>query len=416
MPKHDPERDSFYRHAIEGCEGPLQGIRVLDVTTTWAGPRCSGVLADYGAEVIKIELRDPSEIGRRLPPMLPGIDPPESYFNATVNKNKKNLCLDLRKPEGQEVLLRLAKTADVLVENFKKGTLASWNCGYEHLCAVSPEIVYVSITGFGQYGPYSDLPGYDPTAQAMSGFMHLNAQDDEAMPLKAPIFLADEIAGLHGAMAVMAALLYCQKTGKGQHIDVSLLDAMIDSCTGMHTLAARGVSTPRLGNTFSFAAPANAYRCSDGWVHAGVLLDSHWQRLTHLVGHPELAEHRDYATIPARVAHREEVDTILADWCSKRTREEVLRAFEESRITAAPIFTPAETIECPQVQAREALEEVTTSGGQTLRLPAPAAKFSKTPVRIRMSAPLPGAHTLDLLEQIGYDKEEIERLARADVI
>jgi formyl-CoA transferase len=229
MPEHDPERDLFYRDAIEGCAGPLQGVRVLDVTTTWAGPRCSGVLADYGAEVIKIELRDPPEVARRLPPMLPDTDPPESYFNATVNRNKKNLCLDLRKPEGREVLLRLGETADVFVENFKKGTLASWNCGYKDLCSVKPEIIYVSITGFGQYGPYSHLPGYDPTAQAMSGFMHLNAQDDEAMPLKAPTFLADEIAGHHGAMAAMAALLYRQKTGTGQHVDVSLLDAMIDS-------------------------------------------------------------------------------------------------------------------------------------------------------------------------------------------
>jgi formyl-CoA transferase len=416
MPEHDPERDLFYRHAIEGCEGPLQGIRVLDVTTTWAGPRCSGVLADYGAEVIKIELRDPPEVARRLPPMLPDTDPPESYFNATVNKNKKNLCLDLRKPEGREVLLRLAKTVDVFVENFKKGTLASWNCGYEHLCVVNPEIVYVSITGFGQYGPYSHLPGYDPTAQAMSGFMHLNAQDDEAMPLKAPIFLADEIAGLHGATAAMAALLYRQRAGRGQHIDISLLDAMIDSCTGIHTLAARGVPTPRLGNTFSFAAPANAYRCSDGWVHAGALLDSHWQRLTRLLGRPELAEHPNYATIPARVAHRDEVDEVLADWCSKRTREEVIRSFEEAQVAAAAILTPAETIEDPHVKAREAIGEVTTDRGQTLRLPAPAAKFSKTPVRIRVSAPPPGAHTEDILKQIGYDEADIRRMARADVI
>ena len=246
--------------------------------------------------------------------------------------------------------------------------------------------------------------------------MHLNAQDDEAMPLKAPIFLADEIAGLHGATAAMAALLYRQRAGRGQHIDISLLDAMIDSCTGIHTLAARGVPTPRLGNTFSFAAPANAYRCSDGWVHAGALLDSHWQRLTRLLGRPELAEHPNYATIPARVAHRDEVDEVLADWCSKRTREEVIRSFEEAQVAAAAILTPAETIEDPHVKAREAIGEVTTDRGQTLRLPAPAAKFAKTPVRIRVSAPPPGAHTEDILKQIGYDEADIRRMARADVI
>jgi formyl-CoA transferase len=348
--------------------------------------------------------------------MLPGIDPPESYFNATVNKNKKNLCLDLRKPEGREVLLRLAETVDVFVENFKKGTLASWSCGYEHLCAVNPGIVYVSITGFGQYGPYSHLPGYDPTAQAMSGFMHLNAPDEEAMPLKAPIFLADEIAGLHGAMAAMAALSYREREGKGQHVDIALLDAMIDSCTGLHTLAARGVPTPRLGNTYSFAAPANAYRCSDGWVHAGALLDSHWQRITRMAGRPELAEHPDYATIPARLARRDEVDGILAEWCSRRTREEVIKSFEEAQVVAAAVLTPAETIEDPHVKAREAIGEVVTARGQMLRLPAPAAKFSKTPVRNRVSAPEPGAHTESILEQIGYGEADIRRLTRAGVI
>jgi formyl-CoA transferase len=416
MSEHDAERDRFYRDATPACDGPLEGIRVLDVTTTWAGPRCSGVLADYGAEVIKIELRDPPEVARRLPPMLPDIEPPESYFNATVNKNKKNLCLDLRKAEGREVLLRLAETADVFVENFKKGTLASWGCGYEDLSAVNPEIVYVSITGFGQYGPYSHLPGYDPTAQAMSGFMHMNAQEDEAMPLKAPVFLADEIAGLHGAMAALAALAYRQREGKGQHVDIALLDAMIDSCTGLHTLAARGVPTPRLGNTYSFAAPANAYRCSDGWVHAGALLDSHWQRITRMLGRPELAEHPDYATISARLARRDEVDGILADWCSRRTREEVIRAFEQAQVVAAAVLTPAETVADPHVRARGAIGEVTTDRGETLRLPAPAAKFARTPVRIRVSAPRPGSHTESILEQIGYDAADIRRLARAGVI
>ena len=260
-------RDAFYREARTDLAGPLEGVRVLDVTTTVAGPRCSCVLADYGAEVIKIEIRDPGDVARRLPPTLPGTDPPDSYLHATINRNKKNISLDLRRPRGRDILHRLVQDTDILVENFKQGTLAGWGCGYEQVRKTRPDIVYVSITGFGQYGPYSERPGYDPVAQAMSGFMQLNAASDEAIPMKAPVFLADEIAGLHGVMAALAALQHRNRTGEGQHVDVSLLDSMIDSSTGLLSLAAQGVPTPRLGNTYTFAAPANAYQCRDGSMH-----------------------------------------------------------------------------------------------------------------------------------------------------
>jgi len=409
-------REAFYRNARQDLAGPLDGLRVLDVTTTLAGPRCSCVLGDYGAEVIKVELRQPADVGRRLPPMLPESDPPDSHLHATANRNKKNLCLDLRRPEGQEILHRLVRDTDILVENFKRGTMDSWNCGYEQLRAIRPSIVYVSITGFGQYGPYADRPGYDPVAQAMSGFMQLNGSVDDSMPLKAPIFLADEIAGLHGALAAMAALRHRDQTGEGQHVDVSLLDAMIDSSTGLLSLAAQGVHTPRLGNTYVFAAPANAYSCLDGWIYAVLVLDSHWKRLACLLGRPELASHPEYATLHARLEKRQEIDRMLSDWCGSRTRDQVVAEFEKEGICAAPILTPAETVRDPHVLAREAFQSVSNGSGGVCRLSAPSAKLSRTPIRIRNVAPRVGQHSREILSQAGYSPEQIEALENAGVI
>ena len=409
-------RDAFYREARTDLDGPLEGVRVLDVTTTVAGPRCGCVLADYGAEVIKIELSDPEDVARRLPPILPGTDPPDSYVHATINRNKKNISLDLRRARGRDVFHRLIQNSDILVENFKQGTMARWGCGYEQARQTRLDIIYVSITGFGQYGPYSGRPGYDPVAQAMSGFMQLNADSDEAVPMKAPVFLADEIAALHGVMAALAALQHRNRTGEGQHVDVSLLDSMIDSSTGLLSLAAQGVPTPRLGNTYAFAAPANAYRCRDGWVYALVVLDTHWKRLCGLLGRPELGDDPDYATLQARLGKRQEMDQMLSDWCRSRTREEVIKSFESEQLAAGPVLTPAETARDPHVVHREAIQEVTGKSGGTYRLAGPSAKFSRTPIRIRSRAPGVGEHSREVLAEAGFSGQEIEELAADGII
>ena len=409
-------RDAFYREARTDLDGPLEGVRVLDVTTTVAGPRCSCVLADYGAEVIKVELRDPEDVARRLPPTLPGTDPPDSYVHATINRNKKNISLDLRNPRGRDVLHRLVQDTDILVENFKQGTMDSWGCGYEQVRKTRPDIVYVSITGFGQYGPYSERPGYDAVVQAMSGFMQLNADSDEAIPMKAPVFLADELAALHGVMAALAALQHRNRTGEGQHVDVSLLDSMIDSSTGLLSLAAQGLPTPRLGNSYTFAAPANAYQCRDGWVYALLVLDTHWKRLCGLLGRPELASDPDYATLQARLGKRQEIDQMLSDWCRLRTRDQVIQSFEAEQLAAGPVLTPAETARDPHVVYREAIQQVTAKSGGTYGLAGPSAKFSRTPIRIRTAAPGVGEHSRAILAEAGFSSEEIEELEAEGII
>jgi formyl-CoA transferase len=279
------EKREFFRNARSESVGPLAGTRVIEIATTWAGPMCACMLGDLGAEVIKVELPE-GEVARRLPPFLPGTDPPLSFVHATVNRNKRGMRLDLRTAEGRDVLLRLAARADVLVENFRPGTLVGWGLGYEQVRAVKPDIVYVSISGFGQFGPDHERPGYDPMAQAASGFMSLNGDPDGA-PVKAATLLADDLGGLHGAIAALAALCHRRDTGEGQHVDVSLLDAMLFQSNGYATLGALGVPYPRMGNEYVFAAPARAFACVDGHVYMGVLLDSHWKELARLVGRPD---------------------------------------------------------------------------------------------------------------------------------
>jgi formyl-CoA transferase len=410
-------RRDFYREARSDLPGPLAGLRVVEATTTWAGPMCGCILADFGADVVKVENPE-GEIARRSPPFLPDISPPLSFMHATVNRNKRSLCLDLRRPGGREVFRALARRADVLVENFRPGTMGGWGLDYAALRAENPGLVYVSISGYGQYGSQRDRVGYDPLAQAASGFLSLNGSPD-GEPVKSPTFLADDLAGLHAALAALAALRHRDRTGEGQQVDVSLFDAMLFQSTGYLTLAAMGVELPRLGNEFRIAAPANTYVCRDGRVMAGVLLDSHWKRLAHLIGRPELADHPDFATAPARIARRREVDALLADWVRERPRAEVVERFAEAGIPAAPVRSYAEAARDPLVAEREMLQTVAQpcAEGGTAGAPitGPAAKLSRTPARVRQGAPALGQHADEILRELGYDDEAIRALAEDGV-
>jgi crotonobetainyl-CoA:carnitine CoA-transferase CaiB-like acyl-CoA transferase len=405
----------FYREARHDLDGPLHGIRVLEVTSTWAGPRCGCLLADYGADVVKIELLNSPDVAHRLPPFLEHADPPVSFFDAAVNRNKRNIALDLTRAEGRDIFLELAKEADIIVENFRPGRMADWGCGYEQVRAVNPDIVYISISGYGQYGPYCQRAGYDPQAQAMSGLMWLNAVGDNP-PMKAPIYISDELTGLHAAFAALAALKHRDARGEGQQVDVSLIDATVASCTGQPTLAAQGLPTPRLGNTYPFGAPANVYSCRDGWLYAGVLLDTHWVKLAALLGRAELGEHPDYATIPARVARRDELDQMLADFCAERTRDEVIHQFGGTGLSVEKILTPEEMVHDPHILARETIQSVKQPSGAELKMEGPPAKMSRTPVRIRRAAPQFGMDTDEVLEAAGFDKSRRQELRERGII
>ena len=399
------DKSSFYRDARHDLTGPLAGVRVVEATTTWAGPMCGCLLADFGADVIKIE-SPAGEISRRSPPALPGTDPPVSFMHATVNRNKRSLALDLREPAGRATARELVRQADVFVENFRPGTLAAWGLGFEDLHAIHPGLVYVSISGYGQFGPDSDKVGYDPLAQAASGFLSLNG-DPEGEPVKAPTFLADDLAGLHAALGALAALRHRDQTGEGQHVDVALLDAMLFQSTGYLTLGALGVDLPRLGNEFRIAAPARTYACRDGRVMAGVLLDSHWKRLARRIGRPELADDPRYETAPERIARRAEVDGLLEAWAAERTTGEFVEAFAEDGIPAAPVRSYAEAAADPQVQVRDMLQPTRGAEGEA-PIVGPAAKLSRTPTRVRSAAPALGAHQDEILAELAARRETEE--------
>ncbi len=404
-------KSEFYRDARRDHPGPLAGVRVLEATTTWAGPMCGCILADFGADVIKVEHPD-GEVARRSPPMLPGTRPPVSFMHATVNRNKRSLSLDLRRPEGLALFLALAKRSDVVIENFRPGTLARWGAGYEAVRVVRPDIVYVSISGFGQWGPWSERCGYDPLAQAASGFMSLNGSPG-GEPVKSPTFLADDLAGLHAALAALAALRHRDATGEGQHVDVALLDAMLFQTTGYLTLGALGVALPRMGNEFRIAAPANTYECRDGRILIGVLLDTQWARLANLLGRPELASAPGYATIPERLENRAAVNGLAAAWARELTVEAALAALVAADVPAAKVQTFAEAAREPAVLARDMLQ---TPDAAEIPITGPAAKLSRTPLRVRSAAPALGAHNEEILDELGVPAEERGRLREERIV
>jgi formyl-CoA transferase len=408
------QKSEFYREARSDLTGPLAGVRVVELTTTWAGPMAGCMLADFGADVIKVE-HPAGEVARRSPPILPGTKPPVSFMQATLNRNKRSLTLDLHAPRGREIFLDLCGRADIVIENFRPGALDGWGVGFRELRARKHDLILVSISGFGQYGRDHDRAGYDPLAQAASGFLSLNGSPD-GEPVKAPTFLGDDLSGLHAALAALAALRHRDRTGEGQHVDVALLDSVLFQSTGYLTLGAMDVELPRLGNQFRIAAPANVYKCRDGRAMVGVLVDAHWKRLARVIGRPELADDPGYATTAARIARREHVDGLVAEWMAQRTVAEAEATLLAEGLPIAPVRTYGEAARDPHVADREMLQATTVEGNARIPVVGPAAKFSRTPVRVRSGAPALGAHNDEILAELGIDAEERAELKTSGVV
>jgi len=408
------EKAQFYREARTDLPGPLAGIRVVEATTTWAGPMCGCVLADLGADVIKVELPG-GEVSRHVVPFLPGTNPPISFMHSSVNRNKRSVTLDLRRPEGRNLFLRLAERSDVIVENFRPGVMHRFGIGYDEVRKVKPDIVYVSISGYGHFGPDRARAGYDVLSQARSGFLSLNGEPDGS-PVRAPTYLGDDLAGLHAALGTLAAIRHRDRTGEGQHVDIALLDSMLFQSNGFLTLAAMGVQLERLGNEFPFAVPTNVYRCRDGHVMIVILVDAHWRAAARLIGRPELAHHPDYETVGARVAHRAELNQMMGQWFAQHTVDEAIKRFAAEGLSIAPVQTYADSARDPQVLARDMLQPTKLEDGSVAPLTGPAAKFSRTPTRVRSGAPTLGAHTDEILRELGLDESDLQRLREAKII
>ncbi|MFT6434564.1 MAG: formyl-CoA transferase [Candidatus Azotimanducaceae bacterium] len=406
------KKTDFYRNARTDIPGPLSGIRVLEATTTWAGPMCAAVLADFGADVIKVEIPS-GDVSRAVQPFLPGTE--VSSMHGIVNRNKRALSVDVRTEQGRDIFLKLAASADIIVENFKVGTMAGYGLGYEQLCALKPDIVYVSITGWGQFGPNHEAAGYDPLAQAASGFMSVNGSPD-GPPTKAATYLADDLGGLHGALGAMAALRHRDQTGEGQHVDVALQDALLFQSNGMPTLGAMGAEPERMGNEFGAAVPSNVYECLDGSVFAGILLDKHWHALAPIIGEPDLADHESFATRNERIMNRELCNIMLGNWLATRTREEAISIFREAGLPIAPVNSYQDVAKDPHVLERDMLQQIKLKGGGTAPITGPAVKFSRTPTRVRTCAPEIGEHNAEILESIGLDTEAQLALSASGII
>ncbi|MDG2111066.1 MAG: CaiB/BaiF CoA-transferase family protein [Actinomycetota bacterium] len=407
-------REQFFAEARVDRAGPIDGLRVLECTTTWAGPMAGCVLADLGADVIKVEQPE-GEISRTMEPFLPGTK--LSFAHETVNRNKRCLTLDLRTDEGRDLFLEVAATADVVLENFRPGTLAGWGVGYEHVREIKPDIVYVSISGWGQYGPWSQRVGYDPLVQAASGMMAINGHPDHRNPSRTPTWLADDLAGVHAGLGALAALRHRDATGEGQHVDISMLDAALFQSNGYLTLGAIDYPLEPWGSALQFCVPGNAYACADGrHVYTGAILNSHWARICELLGRPELAEAEGFADNSQRIANREVVDGLMAAWCASQESADVVATLEAKGLAVTYVNEYSDIAREPYVSEREMLVDVKMSDGVTAPLTAPAAKFSRTPTSIRFPAPALGEHTREVLAEVGVSDERYEQLRLDSVI
>ncbi|MDB5885585.1 MAG: putative CoA-transferase [Polaromonas sp.] len=386
--------------------GPLAGIRVLDMTRVIAGPFAGQILGDLGADVVKIERRGEGDDIRRIaPPWLKdeeGRDRDESTYSQAVNRNKRSLAVDYAQPAGARLLLDMAAKADVLIENYRTGTLANYGLGYEDLKAANPRLIYCSLTGFGQTGPYAARSGYDYLVQAMAGVMSVTgARDGEpgAGPTRIGVPIADTTAGLFAAIGILAALQHRHTSGQGQHIDVSLFESQM--ATLMNTFSAwfnGGAELGRTGNDHPSAAPYGVYAVDDGFLLVATFNDREFIRLAAAVGHPEWAEDAKFAKNAARVANRAELAALLTQALAGRSKAEWVDKLNAATVSCGPINSMADLEHDPQVIARGLVVPMMHPVNGLIRTVASPLRMSDSPVEYRIAPPRIGEHTEEVLQ------------------
>ncbi|MDY3305681.1 CaiB/BaiF CoA-transferase family protein [Psychrobacter sanguinis] len=396
----------------------LQGIKVLDLSRVLAGPSCTQILADLGAEVIKVERPLIGDETRHwTPPFFEDIrgDKPQatSAYYATVNRNKKSITVDMSKPEGQAIIKKLASESDVLVENFKVGGLKKYGLDYERLKALNPRLIYASLTGFGQTGPDAHKPGYDFISQGLSGLMSLTGQADGA-PQKIGVPVVDLFAGLELTIGIQAALLARQHTGKGQWVDVALLDSAVSMLAnfGMNYLAS-GITPSRLGNAHPSICPYQVFKAADS-KHFIIACgnDSQFANLSKVLN-LELHQDADYSTNPQRVKNRQSLTQQLTVQFNEKTRDEWLQLLQSVTVPCAPINDVAEAINLPQVISRDMVVSFDNSSIRVLGSPI---KLSETPVKYHTPPPKLGADTRSVLTDLGFSLQQIAALERDHIV
>jgi crotonobetainyl-CoA:carnitine CoA-transferase CaiB-like acyl-CoA transferase len=396
--------------------GPLKGLRVLDLTRVLAGPTCTQMLGDLGAEIIKIEKPDSGDDTRGFaPPFWP--ETKESAYFLGVNRNKQSVTVDIAKPEGQALVHRLLEHCDILAENFKVGALAKYGLGYEQLKAKYPRLIYCSITGFGQTGPYAPRPGYDALIQAMGGIMSLTGEPGGS-PQKAGVPVADLFAGLYGCIGILAAVNHRNNTGEGQHIDIGMLDTHVAwlANQGMNYLAT-GENPPRLGNQHPNISPYQEFPTKDGYLILAVGNDPTFERFCKNFGCEHLLADERFATNPKRVANRDLVTQTLTPVMKSKTTSEWVEALEALKIGCGPINTLKDVFADPHVQARDMVVTMQHATGKEIQVIANPVKLSATPPDYRSPPPVLGEHSESVLSGLlGMSAAEIAALREKGIV
>jgi crotonobetainyl-CoA:carnitine CoA-transferase CaiB-like acyl-CoA transferase len=388
--------------------GPLEGFRVIDVSAMISGPIATMVLGDQGADVIKVE-----DLVRLIGSSKHGITP----IFATANRNKRSIALDLREPRGLEVLRRLVRGADVFVQNFRPGAADRMGVGESALREVREDLVYVSISGFGETGPYAHKRVYDPVIQALSGLASIQGDRVTGRPRMVRTIVPDKLTAMTAAQAVTAALLARERTGQGQHVRLAMLDAMISFLwpEGMaaHTFIAEGASEPP-------ARPKQVrdlvFRTADGWMTAGTVSDHEWAGFARAAGHEEWLEDARFSTAAARVKHWDERLELMQQVIETRKTNEWLERLDAEQVPCAPILSRRELLSHPQIAANELIVESVHPHVGRMRQTRPAARFERTPAGVRRPAPLLGEHTDEVLAEAGFSSDDIAALRRARTI
>lgn len=403
--------------------GALEGIRILDLSRVLAGPSCTQLLGDLGADVLKVERPGVGDETRTWgPPYLKdsaGSDTTESAYYLCCNRNKRSVTIDMGRPEGAALIKRLAAKSDVLIENFKVGGLAKFGLGYEDLKAEFPRLVYCSITGFGQTGPYAPRPGYDLVVQGMGGLISMTGEPD-GPPVKVPIAVNDVMTGLNAAIAILAALRHRERTGMGQHIDLALLDVQVGWLfnQGANYLIG-GVVPKRLGTAHPNTVPYQAFETMDGWVVCGANNDGQFKRFASIIGRPELGTDNRFLTNAARLENRGALVAIITDLLKTRSSAYWVGAFETASLPCCPVNTLDQVFADPHVEERGMRISMSHpfSPNKQVDLIGNPIKLSDTPTSYRRSPPVLGEQTDEVLQEVlGLDANDRAALRKASII
>ncbi|WP_243356407.1 CaiB/BaiF CoA transferase family protein [Bacillus litorisediminis] len=394
-------------------KGALEGVKVLDLTRVLAGPHCTMILADLGADVMKVEAPGGSDETRSWgPPFQNGVS---AYYLCT-NRNKRSITVNLKIEEGKDIIRTLAKDADVLIHNFKMGTMEKWLLDYNSLKKINPKLVYCSITGFGETGPLKFLPGYDYIIQGMSGLMSITGSE-ESGPMKIGVAMVDILTGLYAAIAIEAALYEREKSGEGQKIDMSLMDAAVSSLVNVASNYLISGDVPRrFGNDHPNIVPYSKFKARDGELIIAVGNNQQFASLCEAVGINEIALDERFLTNEARVHNKQELTKILEKQLQLKTVNEWIELFSQKNIPCGPIHTIDQVFDHPQVLAREMVVEVDHPEAGKVKLVGSPLKLSRTKPKVDRHPPIAGEHTSEILLQAGFSLKEISRLKENQII